>query len=90
MKISSLNKDGKIIEYNVILTYHSEKYDKHYMVYTDNKYNEKHELILHISEYDYENLENIVKDIVNKEEYIEIKKEIDKILLNIKQEQEKL
>lgn len=90
MKISSLNKDSKIIEYNVILTYHSKKYNKHYIVYTDNKYNEKHELIVYISEYNYENLENIVTDIKDKEEYNEIKLEIDKILLNLKQEQEKL
>lgn len=90
MKISSLNKDSKIIEYDVILTYNSEKYNKHYMVYTANKYNEKHELIVYISEYNYENLENIVTEIKDKDEYNEIKLEIDKILLNLKQEQEKL
>ena len=41
MKVSSLNKNGQIVEYDVILTYHSTKYNKHYMIYTENKYDEK-------------------------------------------------
>lgn len=90
MKVSSLNKNGQIVEYDVILTYHSNKYNKHYMIYTENKYDEKHELILYMSEYDYNDLECIVKEITNKDEYNEIKVEIDKILLKLKQEQEKI
>lgn len=90
MKISALTENGQIKEYDVILTYHSEVYNKHYIVYTENKYDEKHELRIYVSEYDYDNPENIVTDITNKEEYNEVKKEIDKILLNIKKETEKL
>lgn len=90
MKISGLNELGQIKEYDAILTYYNKTYNKKYIVYTENKYDENHELILYISEYDYDKPETIVNDITNKEEYNEIKKEIDKILLDIKKETEKL
>ena len=57
MKITSLKENGQIIEYDVILTYHSDKYNKNYAVYTANKYNDKHELKIYISEYNCDNLE---------------------------------
>ena len=33
MKISALDNNGNIKEYNVILTYHNDKYNKDYVVY---------------------------------------------------------
>lgn len=90
MKISSLKKNGEVIEYDVILTYHSDKFNKDYMIYTENEYNEKHELILYMSEYNKDDFEYTVKEINDKEEYTEVKREIDKILLKLKEEQEKL
>ena len=36
MKISAVDINGRIKEYDAILTYHSEEYNKHYVVYTDN------------------------------------------------------
>lgn len=90
MKITSLKENGKIDEYDVILTYHSDKYNKHYAVYTKKQYNDKHELKIYISEYNYEVLENVVSEIKNTSEYKEVKQEIDKILLKIKEEAEKI
>jgi len=90
MKISALNKEGQVKEYNVILTYHDNDYNKNYIVYTENKYDEKHELILYISEYNYDNPETVVTDIKETEEYNKVKNEIDKILLTLKKESEKL
>ena len=69
MKISALNKTGKVKEYDVVLTYLSEKNHKQYIVYTENKYDKNHELILYISEYNHDNLEYLVTNIINKEEY---------------------
>ena len=90
MKISAVDINGRIKEYDAILTYHSEEYNKHYVVYTENLYDENDELIIYISSYNLINPETIVKDIDDKEEYSKIKTEINKVLLTIKNETEKL
>ena len=90
MKINAIDQYGKICEYDAILTYHSEEYNKHYVVYTDNTYNEKNELIIHISSYNLINPETIVKPIEDQKEYNKVKTEINKILLTIKNESDKI
>lgn len=90
MKISALTEDGRVKEYDVVLTYYSEIYDKKYIVYTENKYDKNHELILYISDYNCDNLEQLVTDIVDINEYNEVKKEIDKIIVSLKEETERL
>ena len=37
MKINAVSQNGIIKKYDAILTYHSEEYNKHYVVYTDNE-----------------------------------------------------
>ena len=90
MKINAVDINGIIKEYDAILTYHSEEYNKHYVVYTDNLYDESDNLIIYISSYNLLNPENIVKKIDNTEEYNKIKTEINKILLTVKNESEKI
>lgn len=90
MKINAVDINGKVKEYDAILTYHSEEYNKHYVVYTDNVYDDNDELIIYISSYNLINPETIVKDIEDKEEYNKIKIEINKTLLTIKNESDKL
>ena len=90
MKINAVDINGKVKEYDAILTYHNEEYNKHYVVYTDNVYDNNDELIIYISSYNLINPETIVKDIEDKEEYNKIKIEINKILLTIKNESDKL
>ena len=90
MKINAIDSDGRVKEYDAILTYHSEEYNKHYVVYTDNTYNENNELITYISSYTLTNPETIVKEIEDKVEYNKVKTEINKILLTIKNESEKI
>lgn len=90
MKINAVDPNGRIIEYDAILTYHSEEYNKHYVVYTENIYDENDELIIYISSYNLTSPETIVKEIEDKEEYNKIKTEINKILLTIKNESDKL
>ena len=90
MKINAVDVNGIVKEYDAILTYNSEEYNKHYVVYTENLYDENNELIIYISSYNLINPDTIVKDIEDKEEYNKIKTEINKILLTIKNETEKL
>lgn len=90
MKINAVDTNGKIKEYEAILTYHSEEYNKHYVVYTDNIYDKSNNLIIYISSYNLLNPETIVKKIEDKEEYNKIKSEINKILLTIKNESDKI
>ena len=90
MKINALDINGNIKEYDTILTYHSEEYNKHYIVYTDNAYDKDDELIIYISTYNPDDIEVLVKEIEDKNEYNLIKTEINKILLTLKNENDKL
>ena len=90
MKINAVDINGIVKVYDAILTYHSEEYNKHYVVYTDNTYDESNNLIIYISSYNLLNPENIVKKIDDNEEYNKIKTEINKILLTVKNESDKI
>ena len=89
MKINALDNNGKLKEYDVILTYYSDEYNKNYIVYTDNTYNDKDELSIYINEYN-DNPEMISKPIKDKEEYKKIKTIINSLLLTMKNEADKL
>ena len=86
MKINAIDESGKLKEYDVILTYHSDEYNKDYIVYTDNIYNLNDELQIYINEYNKDSVEDTVKDITDTNEYNKIKSEIDSILANMKNE----
>ena len=90
MKINAVDEYGVIKEYEAIMTYHSEEYNKHYVVYTENTYDDNDELIIYISSYNLINPETIVKKIEDKEEYNKIKTEINKVLLTLKNENDKI
>ena len=78
MKINAIDESGKLKEYDVILTYHSDNYNKDYIVYTDNIYNSNDELQIYINEYNKDSVEDTVKDITDTNEYNKIKSEFDK------------
>ena len=86
MKINAIDETGKLKEYDVILTYYSDEYNKDYIVYTDNIYNSNNELQIYINEYNKDSVEDTVKDITDTDEYTRIKSEIDSILVNMKNE----
>lgn len=90
MKINAIDKDGNLKEYDTILTYHSDEFNKDYIVYTDNIYNSNDELQIYINEYISENSECLVKDIIDNYEYNKIKAEINSILLTMKNESDKI
>lgn len=86
MKINAIDTNGNLKEYDTILTYHSDEFNKDYIVYTDNIYNSNNELQIYISEYNKEDSEHLVKEITNNNEYNKIKSEINSILLTLKNE----
>lgn len=90
MKINAINKDGNLKEYDTILTYHSDEFNKDYIVYTDNIYNSNNELQIYINEYISEVPECLVKNIIDNDEYNKIKAEINSILLTMKNESDKI
>ena len=90
MKISAIDNNGNLKEYDAILTYHNDEFNKDYVVYTDNVYNSNNELQIYINEYNPRDIESIVKTILDNEEYNKIKIEIDSILLTMKNETDKL
>lgn len=89
MKINAIDKFGNLKEYDAILTYHSDEFNKNYVVYTDNIYNSNNELQIYISEYNSQNSECLVKPIPDNE-YNKIKTEINSILLTLKNENDKI
>lgn len=90
MKINAIDKDGNLKEYDAILTYHSNEFNKDYVAYTDNIYNSNNELQIYINEYILEDPEYLVKDIIDNDEYNKIKTEINSILLTMKNENDKI
>lgn len=90
MKINAIDKDGNLKEYDAILTYHSDEFNKDYVAYTDNIYNSNNELQIYINEYILEDPEYLVKDIIDNDEYNKIKMEINSILLTLKNENDKI
>ncbi len=90
MKINAIDKFGNLKEYDAILTYHSDEFNKDYMAYTDNIYNSNNELQIYINEYILEDPEYLVKDIIDNDEYNKIKIEINSILLTMKNENDKI
>ncbi len=90
MKINAIDKNGNLKEYDAILTYHSDEFNKDYVVYTDNTYNSNNELQIYINEYNSQDSECLVKNIVDYDEYNKIKSEINSILLTLKNETNKI
>ena len=39
MKINAIDNNGNLKEYDAILTYHSDEFNRDYVAYTDNVYN---------------------------------------------------
>ena len=79
-KISTKLEDGTRIEYDVILTFKSEKNNKDYIVYTDNEIDSYNKLKIYAAIYDP--LTNEFLEVPeSKEEWYEINKVLDKVLL---------
>ena len=80
MKINALDINGNIKEYDTILTYYSEEYNKHYIVYTDNTYDQNKKLRFYAAVYDPNNQNPYIGEPTTKEEWSEITSIIDKVI----------
>ena len=79
-KIYTTTKEGKKLEYDVILTFKNEKNKKDYVVYTDNELDNQNKLKIYAATYNP--LTNEFIDVPeSKEEWNEIYKVLDKVLL---------
>ena len=76
MKINAIDELGRIKEYEAILTYHSEEYNKHYVVYTDNTRDEKDNLNIYAAIY-YPNDDSRLESIETDEEWDEIERRLN-------------
>ena len=90
MKINSLDSDGYLKEYDVILTFHYDEFGRDYVVFTDSNYNEFGELQIYINEYIPGEFEVVSKKIQDENEYKKVRTKVNSMLLTLKNENEKL
>lgn len=80
-KITTTLSDGTVKEFDVIFTFKNENTEKDYIVYTDNSIDQNNKLRIYASIYNPTTLEHLGEP-ESKEEWDEIYRLLDKILLN--------
>ena len=80
-KITTTLPNGEKKEYDVIFTFKNENTKKDYIVYTDNKLDNNNKLMIYSAIYD-PNTMNFLGEPKTKEEWDEIYRLLDKILLD--------
>lgn len=78
-KVFTVLKNGEKINYDVILTYKSTSFDKNYIVYTDNSYDEDNNLKIYAAIYNPDTFE-FIAPVNSNEEWIEINKLLQEII----------
>lgn len=71
-KISTILANGTKVEYNVMLTFKSNKTNKNYCIYTDNTYDQNKKLRFYAACYDPSNQNPYLGEPTTKEEWEEI------------------
>lgn len=79
-KISTILANGTKVEYNVILTFKSNKTNKNYVVYTDNTYDQNKKLRFYAAIYDPTQATPYLGEPTTKEEWTEITSIIDSVI----------
>ena len=79
-KIFTIQENGEKQEYDVLFTFRSEVTKKDYVIYTDEVYDEKGKLRIFAAVYNPLTNE-FIEGVESKEEWIEIGKILDKVLL---------
>ena len=74
-------KDGKKLEFDVILTFKNEDNNKDYVVYTDNSYDKNGKLKIYAAVYNPDTLE-FIEVPQAKDEWDQIYKLLDKVILD--------
>ena len=76
-KISTILSNGTKVEYNVILTFKSNKTNKHYCIYTDDTIDQNKKLRFYVAVYDPNGPTPFLGEPTTKEEWSEITSIID-------------
>ena len=79
-KISTILANGTKVEYNVILTFKSNKTNKNYCIYTDDTYDQNKKLRFYAAIYDSAQQTPYLGEPTNKEEWAEITTIIDQVI----------
>ena len=79
-KISTILSNGTKVEYNVILTFKSNKNNKNYVIYTDNTYDQNKKLRFYAAVYDPTLATPYLGEPTTKEEWTEITTIIDNVI----------
>ena len=80
-RISTTLSNGTKVYYNVILTFKSIISGKNYVVYTDNTYDNQNKIRLYAAIYNPDLLNPFVSEPATKEEWDEITRVIDNVIL---------
>jgi len=79
-KISTILSNGTKVEYNVILTYKSDKTSKNYVVYTDNTFDQSNKLRFYVAIYEPNISNSYLGEPTTKEEWNEITNIVDSVI----------
>lgn len=79
-KISTILANGTKVEYNVILTFKSNKTNKNYCIYTDDTYDQNKKLRFYAASYVPTQSTPYLGEPTNKEEWAEITTIIDQVI----------
>ena len=76
-----IDKNGEVIDYNIIFAFYWIKTNRNYIIYTDNTKNENDDLNIYASIYDPNDLTKL-DDITTQEEWVEVENRINNIINN--------
>lgn len=77
-----INDNNQVMEYEILLSFFLSKTNRQYIVYTDNTYNENHELNVYAAIYNSKSKSKLEK-IVSQEEWAIIDSQIKKLCKNV-------
>lgn len=80
-KISTILANGTKVEYNVILTFKNHQNNKDYVIYTDNTYDKNKKLRFYAAIYDKKLPNPYLGEPTTKEEWSEITKVLDQVII---------
>lgn len=79
-KISTILSNGTKVEYTVILTFKNSQNNKHYVIYTDNTYDQNKKIRFYAATYDPTQTNPYLGEPTTKEEWAEITNIINKVI----------
>lgn len=78
-RFKAINIDGEEKEYDLLLTFDSDKTNKSYIVYSDGTKDQKGHIIEYVSSYDLNDNEHLLTPITDEDEWLMIKEIINEL-----------